>query len=128
MTPQRLGVVRALIEDESHPSSEAAYQHISRRLPTTSLATVYNTIEALKQIGQVLEIRPVQGPSRFDVRQPHHHPHLICTRCGRVEDAHAVEEPQLDATSLAGQGWERIDVRLDLYGLCPECKEMRTDG
>ncbi len=93
LTPQRLEVVRALLEQEDHPSAETVYQRISPRLPTTSLATVYNTLDALKEIGQVLEITPGQGPSRYDVRRPHRHPHLLCTVCGRVEDAPVSDQP-----------------------------------
>ncbi|MDQ3856032.1 MAG: transcriptional repressor [Chloroflexota bacterium] len=125
LTPQRLEVVRALVEDE-HPSAEAVYQRISARLPTTSLATVYNTLDALRRLGEVLEIRPAQGPSRFDVRQPHRHPHLLCTQCGRVEDAHAVQEPAVDVAEPAAAGWRDLVVRLDLYGVCPACAGARS--
>lgn len=127
LTPQRLAVVRALIEDEEHPSAETVYSRISQQLPTTSLATVYNTVEALKKIGQVLEVRPGQGPIRYDVRQPHRHPHLLCIHCGRVEDAAVLEDP-VATTQVAAEGWKALDVRLDFQGICPTCKEVRADG
>lgn len=121
LTPQRLEVLRALIETEEHPSAETVYNRISQRLPTTSLATVYNTLEALKEIGQVLEVRPGQGPVRFDARRPHRHPHLLCTRCGRVEDAPLLEQPDHAETVIA-EGWQELDARLDFQGICPKCK------
>jgi Fur family peroxide stress response transcriptional regulator len=121
LTPQRLAVVRALIEDDEHPSAETVYGRIRATLPTTSLATVYNTLEALREIGQVLEVRPGQGPVRYDVRQPHRHSHLLCTRCGRVEDAPLSGEPARPEVQV--QGWRELDVRLDFQGVCPECRE-----
>ena len=127
LTPQRLAVVRAFIEHEDHPSAETVYQRIGERLPTTRLATVYNAVEVLREIGQVLELRPVQGPSRFDVRQPHRHPHLFCTRCGRVEDAPLGEE-HLPAVPREAAGWQGLDVRLDFHGVCPTCKEAERHG
>ncbi|MDQ3327728.1 MAG: transcriptional repressor, partial [Chloroflexota bacterium] len=84
-------------------------------------ATVYNTLDALREIGQVLEVRPGQGPVRYDVRQPHSHPHLLCTRCGRVEDAPISEEPARPEVQM--RGWRALDVRLDFQGVCPSCRE-----
>ncbi|MEJ7654497.1 MAG: transcriptional repressor [Chloroflexia bacterium] len=83
LTPQRLGVVRALVENDEHPSAEHVHQH-QARLPTTSLATVYNTI-ALKEIGEVLGSRRGRSAStcggpigaRFDL-------HRVCSSRGRA--------------------------------------------
>ena len=126
LTPQRLAVLEALIEYEEHPSAETVYGRISEKLPTTSLATVYNTLDALKELGQVLEVRPGQGPVRFDVRQPHQHPHLLCTSCGRVEDAHLPEPPHPAPVEAAG--WRGLDVRLDFQGVCPACRQEEERG
>lgn len=123
LTPQRLAVLEALLQDEGHPSAETVYARIHDKLPTTSLATVYNTLDALRDIGQVLEVRPGQGPVRYDVRQPQGHPHLLCTRCGRVEDAppSVAAGPRPSAAAVA-DGWQELDVRLDFQGVCPSCK------
>lgn len=126
LTPQRLGVVRALVEAEDHPSAEAVYSRISEVLPTTSLATVYNTLEALREMGQVLEIHPAQGPVRFDIRRPARHAHLICRACGRVDDvpgdsAESAERP------VRVSGWSELDAQLDYYGLCPGCRRHTHD-
>ncbi len=130
LTPQRLAVLEALIEDEEHPSAETVYGRISEKLPTTSLATVYNTLDALREIGQVLEVRPGQGPVRYDVRQPHSHPHLLCTRCGRVEDApaSATAQPLQPAPVVAAAGWQELDVRLDFQGVCPTCRQQEAEA
>lgn len=127
LTPQRLAVVRALIVQEDHPSAETVYQRIQPSLPTTSLATVYNTLDALKEIGQVLEIRPGQGPSRWDVRRPGGHPHLLCTVCGRVEDVPNAVLPEPPAGGVT-RGWTGLDARLDFQGVCPACEEGEDEG
>src|SRR3990170_3177980 len=85
VTPQRLAVIRALISSDEHPSVEALYQQIRSDFPSTSIATVYNTLECLKSLGQVLEL-PRSGGSRYDGRNPDPHPHLVCAVCGRIED------------------------------------------
>ncbi len=128
VTPQRLEIVSALVHG-SHPSAEEIYEQVSTKLPTTSLATVYNTLEALKSLGQVLEVRPPQGGIRYDVLRPYGHSHLVCKRCGRVEDApqEIVENGEV-SLKVPDIGWSDLEIRLDLEGICPYCREVGADG
>lgn len=120
LTPQRHAVVRALV-DGAHPSAEQLYQHVVADYPMMSPATVYKTIDALKLIGEVLELEFREGPNRYDANMPTPHPHAICTRCGRIDDVtmDRLDDAMSDAaaqTAFAVHGY-----RLDFYGLCPGC-------
>ena len=56
LTPQRMAVLRVLAEDTGHPTVEQVYDRVRCDYPTTSLATIYKTIDMLKGIGEVLEL------------------------------------------------------------------------
>lgn len=122
LTPQRLAVVRALVESPDHPGVEQVYEEVRRQHPMISRATVYKTVETLKGMGQVLELEFSGAGNRYDGRRVEPHPHLVCRGCGRIQD---LELPGLmrEATEVAQKrGYRLLGHRLDFYGLCPECQ------
>lgn len=126
LTPQRVGVIRALLEHTGHPSVEELHRAILKDFPTTSLATVYKTIALLKEHGEVLELGFGELGSRYDGRRPAPHPHLICTRCGRICDPESMDDAPLAelVRQLAAQsGFAVTHHRFDLFGLCPACRK-----
>jgi Fur family transcriptional regulator, peroxide stress response regulator len=126
LTPQRVAIIRALVEHAGHPSVEQLHQALQPQFPTMSLATVYKTIAFLKEQDEVLELGFGELGSRYDGRRPHPHPHLICTRCGLIADSDEDCCSPLDELirTLASQsGFSVSRHRLDLFGLCPACRK-----
>ncbi len=122
LTPQRLAVLRVLVESGDHPSAEQIYGEIRGQYPMMSRATVYKTLETLKEMDQVLELEFSGASNRYDGRRAEPHPHLICRGCGRIQD---LELPTLmrEASRVAEKtGYELVGHRLDFYGLCPNCQ------
>ncbi len=120
ITPQRLAIIKALVDSGEHPSVEQIYRRVQEDFPTTSLATVYNTLERLKEMGEVLEL-PSSGGSRYDGLNPQPHPHLRCTVCGAIEDLDVDLGPVAQEVA-ARRGYADVHHRLELYGVCPRCQ------
>ena len=120
LTPQRLAVLRTLIGSDQHPSVEQIYRQVRQDFPTTSLATVYNTLECLKGLGEVLEV-PLGGGSRYDGRKPEPHAHLICTACSRIEDLD-IDLGGATRAVVQERGYAEVRQRLEFYGVCPNCQ------
>ncbi|MGB3905399.1 MAG: transcriptional repressor, partial [Anaerolineae bacterium] len=74
LTPQRLAVLRVLAESGDHPSVEQIYGEVRRQYPMMSRATVYKTVEALKEMAQVLELEFSGASNRYDGRRAEPHP------------------------------------------------------
>ncbi len=128
LTPQRLAVLRILAEDTGHPTVEQVYDRVRGDYPTTSLATIYKTIDMLKGIGEVLELS-VGESHRYDGRDPRPHPHLICEACGAITDLPIdgpLGDPVLlaDTASAVGLAHHYFEVqpRLEFRGRCPACQ------
>jgi Fur family peroxide stress response transcriptional regulator len=122
LTPQRLAVLRVLVGSADHPSVEQIYEEVRRQHPMISRATVYKTVETLKEMAQVLELEFSGAGNRYDGRRAEPHPHLVCRGCGSIRD---VELPALsrEAREVAEKtGYELLGHRLDLYGVCPACQ------
>ena len=86
ITPRRERLLDVLLASDRHPSVSEIHEGVKRYYPGTSLATIYNTIELLKETGQVLEIEFSGASNRYDGRIPKSHPHLVCEVCEKVED------------------------------------------
>lgn len=119
LTPQRLAILDFLDGNTAHPSVEEIYREVSGRFPTMSVATVYNTLEALAERGSVLALTIDPQKKRYDPNTQHHH-HLICTRCKKIEDVHA--DFDLAVPGIRENGFELKGSHVEFYGLCPQCR------
>ena len=52
LTAQRLAIVECLADDVTHPTAQELYERLRPQFPTMSVATVYNTLSALTDIGR----------------------------------------------------------------------------
>ena len=134
LTPQRMAVLRVLAEDTGHPTVEQVYDRVRGDYPTTSLATIYKTIDMLKGIGEVLELS-VGESHRYDGRDPRPHPHLICEVCGTVIDL-ALDGPLGDPVVLSSaaaaiataRGYHDVRPQLEFRGRCAACEADADQG
>ncbi len=119
MTPQRLAILEYLEGNTSHPSAEDIFRHVGQQFPSMSFATVYNTLEALKERGLIMELSIDPDKKRFDPNtKPHHH--LVCERCHKILDVFAdfpVDLPREYAQNFKVKRYEVV-----FYGLCQECQ------
>jgi Fur family peroxide stress response transcriptional regulator len=124
VTPQRLAVMRAVLNVPWHPRADQVYATVRRTCPYISLATVHRTLETLCRIGELRKVTPLHLSARYDANlHPHHH--LVCVDCRRVED---IVIPELDKVlsplAMSG-GFKALDFSTEIRGLCKACDERR---
>jgi Fur family peroxide stress response transcriptional regulator len=121
VTNQRLAVYEALAATDTHPTAEMIYQQVREKYPMISLNTVYNTLEVLREIGEVSQIH-TDLSARFDANmEPHHH--LVCLHCRKIED---LVDPELDRISPRIPGRRDFKVlshRVEFQGYCKKCQQ-----
>lgn len=103
-----------------HPSASQLYNEIKIQFPTMSLATVYKTLDLLKELGEVLEI-DIGDVSHYDGNRPDPHPHLICINCNKIIDGDVSLDPKSLRSLEQMSGYKIIRPQITLYGLCPDC-------
>ncbi len=121
LTPQRVELVRLIAASEGHPSANQFYEAIKQKFPTMSHATVYKTLALLKDINQVFEI-DLHGDSHYDGNRPEPHPHLICTKCGKIVDGEMFLGQDVIQKLEQESGFIILRPQVSLYGLCQDCK------
>jgi Fur family peroxide stress response transcriptional regulator len=126
ITPQRLALLDLLVNSDEHLSAAQLYERLQARFPTMSLATVYKTLNLLKDMGEVTEISFSDGDTHYDASNPTPHIHLICTQCHRISDAPFVATPDIAEELAAQTGYQITGHRFDFYGICPDCQTNQS--
>lgn len=76
MTKQRREVYTVLLHQRDHPTATEVFRRVQDRMPSISLATVYNCLDALADHGLINQVNFDREPSRFCVNlTPHGHFH-----------------------------------------------------
>jgi Fur family peroxide stress response transcriptional regulator len=122
LTPQRMAVAEYLRECEDHPTADQIHRAIQEKYPSISLATVYSTLELLKELGEIQELSiRKRGKACFDPDPDIHH-HLLCRKCGKIvslEFHYPRSCPIIAKDTIKGCKIE--EVQAYLYGICAEC-------
>ena len=119
LTPQRLAILEFLDGNTDHPSADNIFKEVKKKYPMMSFATVYNTIEALKKKGDLLELTIDPERRRYDPEtKPHHH--LICVECKKIVDVY--KQFSINVPEEVGDEFDLLGNHIEFYGVCPECK------
>ena len=122
LTPQRLAVLKVLAVSEGHPTVEQIYETVRPEFPTTSVATIYKTVNLLKQLNEVLELGFPDGSNRYDGNKPYPHPHVICTKCKKIIDPNLGSIKELTKEVVKETGFQILNYRVDFFGTCRDCQ------
>jgi len=114
-------VAEVLHGEHVHLTAEAVLGRAQALLPEISLATVYNTLNELVAMGEVLEVSPGGGPKRYDPNGSDHHHHLVCMRCDELLDVRPAGQDQLLLLPQDRHGYRVLNVDIVFRGLCPSC-------
>lgn len=124
LTPQRLSILSCLEGNKDHPTAEDIYRKVSKKFPTMSLATVYNTLETLMRQGRLARVTIDPDKRHFDPNLEKHH-HLICSECKRITDIHV--DFDLEVPKEEMQGFQITGSHVEFYGICPECRKKARE-
>lgn len=124
ITPARLAVLQVVEQEGQHLHPAQILAQAKKRYPALGRATVYRTLELLTQLGIV---RPIyigeEGPTYIRSAGGHHH--LVCSRCGLVQDFDTCTAGEMSNELANRYGFQISSHLLEFYGVCKDCKEVR---
>jgi Fur family transcriptional regulator, ferric uptake regulator len=131
LTPQREATVQVLLEnEEDHLSAEDVYLLVKNKAPEIGLATVYRTLELLSDLQIIYKLNFGDGVTRYEFRAEgaeHHHHHLICLHCGRVDEIIEDLLGPIEERVEKEHDFQIIDHRLTFHGICHRCQGQVSD-
>ncbi|MDP2014054.1 MAG: transcriptional repressor [Actinomycetota bacterium] len=120
-TRQRAAVASALLDLDDFRSSQELHEHLRSIGESVGLTTVYRTLRAMADAGEVDVIVREDGESVYRQCSGSHHHHLVCRQCGAAVE---IEGPAVErwADAVAAQhGFTEVSHTLELFGLCTQC-------
>ena len=119
-TRQRRAVMDALGAQREFRTAQELHALLAEPV---GLATVYRTLAALADGGEVDVLRGEDGEASYRLCSEHHHHHLVCRSCGATVE---VEGPAVErwARSIADEhGYADVSHTLEVFGVCPTCRD-----
>jgi len=126
-TSQRDDIAQVFFSAEGHLSIEELYKAVRKVNPRVGYATVYRTLKLMKECGLAAERHFDDGQARYEPveEEAQHHDHIICERCGKIVEFASQELERLQERIGRFLGFVISRHRMELYGICAECREGR---
>jgi len=103
---------------ERHLSAEDIYKIILNSGEDVGLATVYRVLTQFEQAGLLIRHHFESGKAVFELNSGGHHDHIVCVKCGRVEEFYDAEIEKRQEIAAAKLGFTMQEHSLTIYGLC----------
>lgn len=116
-TPKRVALLTVLKGSHEPRTAEELHAKVH-----SDLVTIYRNLKSLVAAGIVSETRFKDSTVRYELAHGHHH-HVVCTRCGLVEELHGCNNAPLERQALhASRKFQRINEHaLEFFGVCRSC-------
>ena len=103
-------------------SAQEVHKVLKEKGFNVDLVTIYRTLELFNNLGMVRKIKFEDNIARYEIlsSEAHHH-HLVCIKCGLVEDV-MINEDEFVA-EIEKQSQFRVERHsLEFFGFCKRCK------
>jgi len=120
-TRQRAAVSELLDRLDDFRSAQDIHEELRRAGEGIGLTTVYRTLQAMVESGELDTLRTDSGESVYRRCSRHHHHHLVCRDCGRTVE---VEGPAVESWAqrvAAEYGFTELSHTVEIFGRCPAC-------
>jgi len=122
LTKQRKVVYEVLVDEKrDHPTASEVFERAKEKMPSISLATVYNCLETLTQVGAVKQVNVDREASRF-CPNLNPHAHFFCTRCNEVIDVQLEPKACAESPWHLPSGTKLDEIEVTMKGICPKCE------
>jgi len=125
LTPQRREVYEVLLAKRDHPTATEVFMRAKQRMPSISLATVYNCLETLVDCGLARQVNVERDATRY-CPNLEEHGHFVCESCAQVFDVPMASNKLADSACALPEGFAVSHGEITLRGVCPTCNQSKN--
>ena len=113
---------------QRHLSAEDVYRNLLAERVDIGLATIYRVLTQFEQAGLLIRHHFESGKAMFELNQGGHHDHIICVKCGTLEEFFdaAIEGRQEEIAEE--HGFRLEEHAMYLYGVCATCQQQEKSS
>ncbi len=129
LTRQRQILLELIDKSGRHLDAEQLYQLAKEKDARLNRVTVYRTLKMLKESGLVdeLDLMHFGGDQHYyETRMKQEHAHVVCLRCGKVEEFYGEPLQRLRRQIEAHFGFQILVARTEVGGYCSHCQVLRA--
>jgi Fur family ferric uptake transcriptional regulator len=120
-TRQRTAVMALLDEIEEFRSAQELHDLLRSRGTSIGLTTVYRTLQALADAGEIDVMRPPSGEHLYRRCSSGHHHHLVCRACNRTVEVAGPTVERWTHRVAAEHGFAEVSHTVEIFGTCASC-------
>lgn len=120
-TRQRRALREHLASTEAFTSAQQVHDDLRAGGERVGLATVYRTLQAMADAGEVDTLRTTDGETLFRKCGATHHHHLVCRSCGLTVEVEGPSVERWASKAADDNGFSDVTHVVELFGLCPAC-------
>jgi Fe2+ or Zn2+ uptake regulation protein len=122
-TASRQAIIEVIVEAGSHLTADEIAARVHERFPSVNLSTVYRTLDALTDLGIVDHVHFGHGRAVYHLTDEAHQ-HLVCERCGAVEELPVSRLRPFLRVLDREFGFELDRRHFALVGRCRACRTL----
>jgi len=121
LTTQRQAILDIINDSHRHWDADELARALSDAGQSIGIATVYRGLAALESQGLIDSIQ-LADKKRYETANKAHHDHMVCTKCGHIEEFSHQTIEQLQLAAAKEKGFTLTGHQLVMFGLCRQCK------
>jgi Fur family ferric uptake transcriptional regulator len=127
-TRQRRVLREHLADSDSFVSAQQLFDDLRSRGDKVGLATIYRTLQAMSDAGEVDAVRTDEGEMLYRKCGPRHHHHLVCRSCGLTVELDGPSVERWAAKAAEDHSFSEVKHVVELFGLCSDCAARKAAG
>jgi len=120
VTPQRMLLLDAICEGKGHTTFDEICERVKAKAPGINQATIYRTLDFLCELRMVVSAE-IEGRTMYEIARETPHHHLVCRRCGMVQELGNYHLRELRDHLLETHRFQADLDHLVITGLCDRC-------
>ncbi len=122
----RLLVLDELSREADDATAQVVHKRLAEKGESIGLATVYRALGVMSEAGVVDALPHGTSETCYRLCSDAHHHHLVCERCHRVIELHGCPAEDWIARRARKEGFAVTGHRLEVTGLCSDCRQSAT--
>ena len=122
-TPARLALMKLLEGSDSPIDVQTMIEYLEKKDIQTDPATVFRIVNMFTEKGLTKQIQLQEGKFRYELASLADHHHLVCTRCGNIQDMSDCNIDVLESHIEKKKNFKVTSHSLEFFGICVDCQK-----